>query len=384
MRIAILTQPLGKNYGGILQAYALQQVLKSMGHETTIINRVDNYPSTKLLMWRLASFVKCLISKYFKHNHYVRLISPFSLEYITDTRLVYDYSQLKKFIFEHIVLTKELRSSNRLRRYLLKNKFDLVVVGSDQVWREEYSPCISDYFGGFADTHDKLSFLSYAASFGQDTLPISEKKSSICGDLLRRFVAVSVRERSAVNILKKTWNIDSRLVLDPTLLLGRECYEGLIGGIYKGSLNGIFCYILDQAIEKKQIIRKVSKTLGKDVNQILLYPKNKRGDAGQLSSIEHWLYTISTSQFVVTDSYHGCVFSIIFNKPFIVIANRNRGIDRFTTLLDLVNLTHRMIYSVDELTDQLIKDVIDYDEVNTIICRNRLASLNFLKDALTK
>ena len=174
MKIAILTQPLGKNYGGILQAYALQQILQSLGHEAVIINRVDNYPSFKLLIWRFASFVKCFIAKYLKNDRSIRLISPLSLEYITDTRLVYDYSELNEFIYRNIIRTKEIRSSNKLRRYLLRNGYEAIVVGSDQVWREEYSPCITDFFGGFLQNNDRLKLIAYAASFGLDIEVIEE------------------------------------------------------------------------------------------------------------------------------------------------------------------------------------------------------------------
>lgn len=384
MKIAILTQPLGKNYGGILQAYALQQILQSLGHEAVIINRVDNYPSFKLLIWRFASFVKCFIAKYLKNDRSIRLISPLSLEYITDTRLVYDYSELNEFIYRNIIRTKEIRSSNKLRRYILRNGYEAIVVGSDQVWREEYSPCITDFFGGFLQNNDRLKLIAYAASFGLDILPISAGESNLCGHLLKRFTAVSVRERSAVNLIKNIWGIESRLVLDPTLLLDKISYERLTNGLITDNYTDIFCYLLDESLEKRQIVQKVSNTRGSNIRKILLYPQNINGSAGKLSSITQWLDAINKSQFVVTDSYHGCVFSIIFKKPFIVIANRKRGIDRFKTLLDLVHLSHRMIYTANELTNDLIEEEVDYSAVGAVIERYKRDSINFLINELTK
>ena len=121
MKIAILTQPLGRNYGGILQAYALQQSLTTLGHEASIVKRVDNYPGLKLLVWRLASFIKCLINKYIRKNGFVAILNPFSEDYITDIRIRYDYSALEDFILNHISQTKTIRSSKALRKYLVKN-----------------------------------------------------------------------------------------------------------------------------------------------------------------------------------------------------------------------------------------------------------------------
>lgn len=382
MKIAILTQPLGKNYGGVLQAYALQQLLQNWGHDTVILDRVDHYPSCKLFIWRLASLFKCLFYKYVKKDPYIRIISPISLDYITDKRLLYDYSELDLFISKHIIKTKRIRRSNALRKYLLNHGCDLVIVGSDQVWREDYSPCVTDYFGYFLKTKDKVRIISYAASLGQDTLLISENKKHLCGRLLKGFNAVSVRENSAVTVIRNAWGIEPKLVLDPTLLLNKIYYERLIETQERADSNYIFSYILDEASEKMRIINEVSNILRLNVKQILLYPHNEQGNAGKLTSMSKWLSSILDSQFVVTDSYHGCVFAIIFNKPFVVIANKNRGIDRFKTLLGMVNLTNRLIYSISDITETLIKESIDYAEVERIILENRRDSIKFLKSAL--
>lgn len=382
MKIAILTQPLGKNYGGLLQAYALQQLLHNCGHDTVILNRVDNYPSCKLLIWRFASLFKCLLYKYVKKDPYIRIISPISLEYITDKRLLYDYSELDIFISEHIIQTKKIRRSSQLRKFLLNREYELVIVGSDQVWREDYSPCVTDYFGYFLKAKDKVRIISYAASLGQDTLLISENKKHLCGRLLKRFSAVSVRENSAVTIIRNAWGIKPKLVLDPTLLLNKVYYERLIKTQDRTDNNFIFSYILDEASEKMKIINEVSNILELNVKQILLYPHNEQGNAGKLTSMSKWLSSILDSQFVVTDSYHGCVFAIIFKKPFVLIANKNRGIDRFKTLLGMLHLTNRLVYSINDITETLVRESIDYDDVERIIIENRRDSIRFLKSAL--
>lgn len=382
MRIAILTQPLGKNYGGILQAYALQQILLSLGYDTVVIDRQENYPSFKLMVWRIASVIKCIVSKYIRRDPNILIQSPISNNYITDKRLVYDYSELNDFVVQHIKRTNEIRTSSRIKRFLIKNNIHRVIVGSDQVWREEYSPCITDFFGSFLCSCEGIRIVSYAASFGLETIPISINKQPQCRALLNRFHSVSVRENSAVRLLQKEWNINAELVLDPTLLLERSMYENLIDK-RRESKVGLFYYILDESNEKQQIANKISDMLNIDIEQISLYPRDDFGNAGKLSSISDWLYCVAHSKFILTDSYHGCVFSIIFNKPFIVIANRERGIDRFKTLLDSLALSHRLVYSSNQISEELLEENVNYVEVNRLLYSKIQESLDFLKKALS-
>lgn len=381
MKIGIMTQPLRKNYGGILQAYALQKTLLNLGHESVIINRVDGYPSAKLLLWRLASLLKCVFLKYVFGNGNVKFINPLSNEYITDSRKAYDYSNLDDFIANNLKISSMKRTSRAVRSYLIKESLDCIVVGSDQVWREEYSPKITDYFGGFLSSNDDVKLVAYAASFGIDSIPISNEKQSVCSELLRHFSAISVREKSAKILLRDMWNIKSDVVLDPTLLLTKSDYESLING-YENGVVQIFSYMLDETEEKKHIVNRVSNLLGQDVVQTFLYPRNELGYAGKLTSMQEWLYNISKASFVVTDSYHGCLFSIIFNKPFLIIANNKRGIGRFETILTTLKLDHRLICSLDQVCESLLYERLDYKSVNTIIKSLRQKSLSFLKNSL--
>lgn len=382
MKIAILTQPLGKNYGGILQAYALQQVLTLLGHESIVVDRQDNYPSYKLLIWRIASVFKCIINKYIRQDRNTLILNPVSINYITDKRQVYDYSELNRFVNHNIKKSKIIRTSSLLRQYLLKNNIDCVVVGSDQVWREEYSPCITDYFGGFLRYNDRVKIISYAASFGLERIPIVQEMQLRCRELLTNFCAISVREKSALEILRSKWGLNAKLVLDPTLLHDSHFYENLFIEHVAADID-IFGYLLDNTSEKKQMLEIVSNSLKMNVTQILLYPSDDQGNAGKLSSMIDWLYNISKAKFVVTDSYHGCVFSIIFKKPFIVIANQKRGIDRFISLLEPLGLMNRLIYSTTQISDMLLAEEINYKEVERALQQQRQQSLDFLKHVLS-
>lgn len=381
MKIAILTQPLGKNYGGILQAFALQNVIIRLGHDVVIIDRQDNYPSFKLFLWRCASLIKCIIYKYIKGVSDVLILNPIGLNYITDKKLAYEYTQLQHFVDTYISKSKVIRTSFGVRSFLKKNKIDCVIIGSDQVWREEYSPCITDYFAGFLRSRDMIKLVAYAASFGLEQIPIALNTQYKCRNLLKRFDLISVRERTAVDLLRQEWGITSELVLDPTLLFDKSFYDKLIINHCKSKV-GLFSYLLDNSDDKKQIVRNISEQLNISVETILLYPSNDDGNAGKLVPMLDWLYNIAKSEFVVTDSYHGCVFSILFNKQFVVVGNKNRGIDRFKTLLEMLDLSERMIYSSEQLSQSLIMELIDYTTINEVIKQKRKESLNFLKRSL--
>lgn len=145
-------------------------------------------------------------------------------------------SEMKRFINEYIHSTKPLRSSEELRGYFTSNTFDCIVVGSDQVWREIYSPCIEDFFLGFLPEDNNTLNITYAASFGTADSPISDEHLANCIGLSGRFSAISVREQSGVEIMKNIFGHESKLVLDPTLLLTAKQYTFPLSQCPKGEV----------------------------------------------------------------------------------------------------------------------------------------------------
>lgn len=382
MRIAILTQPLRNNYGGLLQAYALQQVLISFGHQVVTIDRGGNYPSLSLIFLRLLSSAKNLFKKCFYRKSTIVFPGLLAEDYIVDSRKIYDTKDLKQFVVDSIITSPLIRSSYTLRKYILSNHFDCVIVGSDQVWREEYSPCIIDYFGGFLKKNDKIPMFSYAASLGLPYLQISENKIKKCAELLSCFTRVSVREQSAVDIIRRNMGRVATVVLDPTLLLDTEKYLSLIKKEDVMSCGGLCNYILDSSEDKENILDEISNRLGLSRLDLRLRPVDDRGNAKKMSSISRWLSSFAYSKFVVTDSFHGCVFSIIFKKPFLVIANKVRGMDRFTTLLDMLGLQRRLINSIEELSNDIFDEGIDYMKIYDVLEKQRDASVSYILEAL--
>lgn len=383
MKIGILTQPLRNNYGGILQAHALQALLKSMGHDAIIINRQYAYPPNGLLLRRFLSLFKCIIRRYLLGNKNVNIANPFDRHYTADRGWTYDFSMLRKFVKHEIRQSRPLRSSKAVAKYVKKQQFDCFIVGSDQVWREEYSPCITDYFLGFLPDDCKAKKIAYAASFGVSVDPI-ESNLDECTKLVCRFEAISVREESGVKLMKEIFDLDARLVLDPTLLMDAWHYRALVN---KEDVkpSGVVSYILDETSEKQDIIDNITNEVGSIYTRILLFPFRNRCENPKSVSVSQWLAAIDNAEFVVTDSFHGCVFSIIFKKKFVAIGNKERGLDRFISLLGRLGLQDRLVCSLEEF--ECRKDALmtapDYAAVDLKLDNWRKDSLDFLGKVLS-
>lgn len=382
MKIGILTLPLYYNYGGILQCYVLQTVLQRMGHEVIVLNRKFNNPPLREVMLRLGSIVKCVVRKYFLGNESVRLSNPFLHNYYIKYP-IWDSSANISFIHSNFKFTPSTTSSRALRNYVLRHQLDCIVVGSDQVWRECYCPCITDYFLGFLPSGCKVRKIAYAASFGVQDSPISARWLDECIRLAGRFDALSVREDSGVTLMQEVFGLQAKHVLDPTMLLEREDYRLLVSKEDKAAAStGVLAYILDKTPEKKQIMDDVAGKLQLPCRSFI--PDAEK--VCVLPSVGQWLAAFDRAGFVITDSFHGCVFSILFRKNFIVILNKDRGADRFHSLLKQFGLQNRLISGYGDLekrAGELFKP-IDYAAVEEKLSRLKADSLRFLREALTK
>ncbi|RXQ97448.1 polysaccharide pyruvyl transferase family protein [Ancylomarina salipaludis] len=372
MKIGTLTLPLWYNYGGIIQAYVLQRILAELGHEASLIDFHHPIPSSfQLFRNKLVRGVK----KYLFQNgntviypdYYQRqIISKHTLEFINKeiqpiTEKVYSYDELKK----------------------IEADFEAFIVGSDQVWRPNYTPNIENYFLDFTD---KIK-IAYAASLGTDVWQYSEAQHEICKSLIQKFRAVSVREKSALSICKDKFATEAIQVLDPTMLLTKHDYLELCSKYDTPPNTGnLFTYILDESDRNKTIIDQVSEVLNLQAFRVMPKPFDdqfQKDDAAYVfPPLTQWLKAFDDAEFIVADSFHGCVFAIIFNKPFIAIGNKERGLTRFQSLFEMFHLADRLILSPDDLTEDLINAPIDWLSVNAILDANKNSSLEFLKTNL--
>lgn len=388
-KIAILTQPLCSNYGGILQCYALQTVLERMGCEVTVLNRQPKKPVSLVLqfLFRCVSMFKCMFRRYLLGEKEWRVQKPWDSYYMpcrAKAMLGGNPCFLQAFVREHIHQTKPLYSSQELGQAAEDGQFDSFVVGSDQVWREQYAPEITDYFLGFLPDSDRRQRVAYAASFGLERVGISDEKLGRCRQLSQKFTSVSVREQSAVRLAKEVLDMDARWVLDPTMLLSAEDYKFASRSTEK-SWAGVVTYILDGNEIDSQVVRDVSNSLFLPVEAISLCPLDKNGFPAVMFPVEWWLNSFAQADFVVTDSFHGCVFSIIYRKPFIAIANGERGIDRFKSLLGYFGLQDRLVFSMEDYRQKRssLLAPIDFAPVAEKLAQAQETSLAFLKEALS-
>ena len=374
MKIGILTLPPRANYGGILQAYALQTTLKTMGHEVFLIrdNRCYSLP-----LWKAPlSYTKRAIIKYVFRRPNARIFCEQEQKVITQ--------HTRSFVEQYI--TPQVDRKDISKQYT-NGELDAIVVGSDQIWRPKY------FYGDIKNAYlvfvEKWNIkrIAYAASFGVSEWEYSKRQTQSCKELVQRFDAVSTREDQGVVLCKQYFGIDAQHVLDPTMLLDKEEYIRLFDTFLLPTSNGkLLVYFLDQSSEKEEMIEYISKQTNHapfKANQ-LLERKSSPLNENILPPVEQWLKGFYESEFVLTDSFHGCVFSILFNKPFIVIGNKDRGMARFYSLLKQFGLERQLVHSLREVENRPRLFSGNWDQVNNRLSQAREQSNEFLRKALNQ
>lgn len=332
----------GNNYGCILTGYALYRTIQDMGYSTAFITKKKKK--------------------------------------ITHSTMV------SRFFPKINIVEVEKNNTNRLNDY-----FKTFVVGSDQVWN--YSLCLqwsSFFLLDFAQSN-KLK-LSYASSIGNDfTNCKNEKNKFICSYLLKKFDNISVREDYAVPILKNELNVEAKQLLDPVFICDPKIYDELASNSQiKTEEDYIFAYILDPSPEKNAILEYSAKQLGKKLYVATDATNNSKkkllitqGTVTDEIDLEDWLRYYRDAKYIITDSFHGTCFSIIFKKQFISIGNIGRGIKRFESLLRGFELIDRLFITLKELKSKnLFNKEINYEKVYEIINSKKEEALIWLKYSL--
>ena len=341
MKIGIMTFHWATNYGAILQAYALQEALKSIGHEVAIIDyKPSRYDDT---LWSFIRFRKFLdLRKYLNERRKEARLSVFRKRYLK--------------------LTNRFYTQNKLS--IIGNNFDALVSGSDQVMNESF--LVNGERGGstayFLDFGSKNTLrFAYAASFG--TTNYSDDLIKRVRPLIEVFDDVSSREESGLSIFEKMGANNASLVPDPTLLQSKDFYARLLKSEEKLENRNRAYFLRGRDCVVADALGKLNAELLIDI------------------SLEQWLNSIRYSSHFITNSFHGVVFCLIFHTPFTVVLDTKENIgmnDRFYTLLKPLSLTDR-IFSEAEFNSASTECSFDWNSIDNKMEGLRKIGFDYLK-----
>jgi len=349
MKIGVMTFHWADNYGAVLQSFALVKYLNGRGHSAEDINYLPLRMYTRKRIKQLLFFQTDKLKK---------------------------ASCFRGFRKKFLRLSKKTYYSNR-SLFTGTDKYDAVICGSDQIWNEvfcmmaERKPTLS-YFLNFVKNPQKK--ISYAASFGTNVMPTSLAKYAL--PELRTFDFISVRERTAVDMLGQN-GIKAVLVCDPTFLLDAEDYQEIFSSCLGKEKIQLFNYMLRRG-------RESTDNTDDYVKNTIFSGKSNLGAC--TITPEEWLFQIYSCDCVVTDSFHGTVFAILFHKPFLSINDKNCTMNaRIKTLLERVGLEDHMLEEYDE---QKIKDIlslsVDWAAVDALRKEWKAEAEGFLTKALVE
>lgn len=367
MKIDVITRHSVPNYGSLLQSYATQKAIEKLGHESEIINytryeeRYENLANTLIQgkRWN-KNFLLKFIYKAIQTPNYARMYKQFS-------------NYRKGFLKE---TEREYGDIKELKQNL--PEADIYCSGSDQIWGKIGTAAYDEAY--FLEFVKNKKCISYAASFGKTEL--NEELDKNLTNLMKKYSNILVRESSAKEILenKKIKNVEQ--VLDPTFLLTLEEWQNLAnqGKKIKGK------YILVYQLHDNKEFNKYAKELAKRKKMKLLrispsiYHITRSGKLIYLPTQYEFLSYFANAEYILTDSFHATVFSIIFNKKFIDVLPSNKTGTRIESILNLFHIDNRILKEYSDF--ELIEKPIDYKEVNNIIQNEREKSMQLLKNAI--
>ena len=366
-KIGIMTWFSYNNYGTVLQVYATSKFIEKLKYEPQIINYLPKVRRTNLFDIKISQIAKKVYE--YKHKN----------KYIETTKKITNKSV--NFKNDNLKLTKSCNSEIDL---IEASKEQLAVIcGSDQIW----SPISFDkhYFLDFVDKNKKIA---YAPSFGVSKIP--ENLTDKITELINDFEFLSSRELKGQEIVKKLTHKEAKLVVDPTLLLNKEEWKKELN-LKKKENNYIVCYFLGNQKEYYSAAKEIAKKLN---SEIIIIPGNihyldkDKYKHLNICGPKEFVELIMNAKFVLTDSYHGMLFSINFNKDFLIFKRfkdnkKSSQNSRIYTILKEYNLSNRM-YNKKMAINDLLNSKIDYKNINKILLSKREKSIEYLSNAIKK
>lgn len=343
MKVGIVTFHHALNYGAVLQAYALQQYLSSLGIDSDIIDYRSPYieyfykPIKANPIKNGKMFVREII--YYRSNKNKRMkFNSFLKSYVKLSKPVIDKKDLEQLNFE----------------------YDFFIAGSDQVWNLKWSGLDKTYFLDFADKNKKYS---YAASFGFEKIPTGQNQ--VYKELLNEFQAISVREKTGKEIIKELFDKEVEVSVDPTCLIDKEKWEEIC--IYPKEKGYVLVYMLDRSDELMLFAKKIAKEKKTKIIYIAdALRKDKDFDYRGFLSPAEFIGLFANAGYVVTNSFHGLMFSVIFEKEFCIQYQKKLGApnSRLSDFIHDYHLENRLLDNIK------LEEKIDYSFVKKIMEKN--------------
>lgn len=359
MKIGILTFYNVANYGAALQAWALSSFIKSLGHDVEFVNHTppataDNFGSVLKNSLESNSIVKRIVKL---------LVLPVNL-----SLGLIKVKKYKKFVKKHL-------SENKYKDSVIG--YDVVVVGSDQVWNYKLTGGYDDFFWGNAPYNGtKPKYIAYAASINQLTFDNEEyvRKS------LRNFEAISVREEPAISLLSKYTDKDIVCVSDPTYLIDKDAWLEIINYALIPKGKYLLIYPVGNVEETIRIGKRIAEKRGLKVVMMMSQMTMKQNKESYFfDGPEGFISKLSGATVVVTSSFHGTILSTLFNKDFYSVKHEDGSNDRASSLLNYLGLKDRLVSSYEDCQNSA---PIDYQKINSKIEMFRQVSADYLKDSL--
>lgn len=317
------------NYGACLTAYALYRLLEENDYTPTLIDRSSD---KEAITYKFTNFIK---------------------KYCNRTKTINSY----------------------IDSYDINNDKSVFITGSDQVFRPKFAQShLSEFLLDFTNIYSKK--IAFSASFGvskeqfiaeTDTKTIERMKH-----LLKGFDYISIREKAGVKICKELFDIDAEWIIDPVFMIDKSNYENISKNSNLDSTGKIVSYIFGKNKTNTKLFNHLKNTYNTDVIELLDIPMN----------IENWLNAIKNCKLLISNSFHGICFAIIFNKPFICLGKETEAPDRFDSLFELLGIENKCVNSINEIYEKDCIFNIDYEKVNKKIKQEAIRGIEFLRNSI--
>lgn len=365
-KIGILTFHSVLNYGGMLQAYALNKYLNKNGFDTYTID-YDSPDVTNEYKLIYTDIKRLGIKKCTKGN--IRKILNLRTNYKRK-------KEFKKFKNTYIKMTERLKNKKDIIDELNQGKYDYIITGSDQVWNKQLTGTSEEIYLLDMKLKESVKKVSYAASIGNDK--ISEEELKKIDTILNDYTYISVRENTLNEKLKEISNKKISTVLDPTLLLSDKEWKEIM---CKDRVEEK--YICVYMLQRNDRIIEVVNNISKFLNLKVIHFDDKKIYQNELTNYyeagpDKFISIINNAEFVITNSFHGMVFSILLEKQFVAIPHTTRS-SRQYNLLQSLKLSDRMIGNEKKDYQRYINEKIDYKEVKNKLEELKEGTIEFLR-----